>query len=136
MQCAAATRGDSIVKLFIQFQGIANEFGRMFLGIGNAPSSRAPLASACARGDAVQVKMILAADRAAAVAADANAWTPLMFAASNGHVDVISMLLQCDLDVDAVNSFRWTALYAACANGHIAAAQVNCPNPCLCKCSS
>jgi ankyrin repeat protein len=47
-----------------------------------------------------------------------------MFAASNGHADIVLLLLQCNPEVDAVNSFRWTALYAACANGHLPAVQV------------
>jgi hypothetical protein len=96
----------------------------MFRGLGNAPSCRAPFAAACARGDAIEVKSLLAADPSAAHATDANGWTPLMFAASNGRVDIILLLLGCNPDIDAANSFRWTALYAACANGHLPAVQV------------
>lgn len=99
----------------------------MFRGLGNAPGSRAPLASACARGDAGEVALLIAADCTCACAADANGWTALMFASSNGHADIVSMLLQSKAHVDAVNSFRWTALYTACANGHLAVVQV--PQP-------
>ena len=97
-----------------------------FRGLGNPPGSSSQLASACTRGDACEVQLLLAADSTgtAASAADANGWTALMFAASNGHTDVLLLLLRSRADVDAVNSFRWTALYAACANGHLAAAQV------------
>jgi hypothetical protein len=97
-----------------------------FRGLGNPPGSSSQLASACTRGDACEVQLLLAADSTgtAANAADANGWTALMFAASNGHTDVLLLLLRSRADVDAVNSFRWTALYAACANGHLAAAQV------------
>ena len=99
------------------------------------PAKVSSLSSACARGDTCEVLSLLAADAAAARAADDNGWTSLMFAAANGHAGVVSVLLQGGADVDAVNSFGWTALYAACANGHLTAAQVTAPPPPTPPCS-
>jgi len=101
--------------------------GSGFRGLGNPPGSRSPLATACTRGDAFEVQLLLAADSSAANAVDANGWTALMFSASSGQSDILLLLLRSRADVDPVNSFGWTALYAACANGHLAAAQV--PHP-------
>jgi len=83
-----------------------------FRGPGNPPASRSPLAAACARGDARQVQLLLAADSIRAHAVDASGWTALMLAASNRHAVTVLLLLllllQSCSDVDAVNNFGWT----------------------------
>lgn len=47
-----------------------------------------------------------------------NDCTPLMEAASAGHVDIIALLLKHDADVNAQSSTGNTPLMYACAGGH------------------
>ncbi len=48
---------------------------------------------------------------------DTHAWTPLMRAAAEGHVDVVEHLLQRGAAIDAVNGVGETALYLAAEAG-------------------
>lgn len=50
-----------------------------------------------------------------------NDCTPLMEAASAGHVDIIKLLLQHKADVNAQSSTGNTPLMYACAGGHVEA---------------
>jgi ankyrin repeat protein len=52
---------------------------------------------------------------------DPVGWTPLIYAAFNGHVDILRFLLDQDVDIDAQSANGTTALMAASRNGHLAA---------------
>lgn len=45
-------------------------------------------------------------------------WTPLMSAASAGHLPIVSLLLRKDADVNVANDTQRTALFYACSKGH------------------
>ena len=55
-----------------------------------------------------------------------NKWkrTALHYVAREGHVDVVSVLIQNGADVNAVNKDKWTALHFALGNGHVDVAKV------------
>lgn len=46
-------------------------------------------------------------------------WTPLFHAASEGHVDCLKTLLQCQVDIDMVDEKGLSALYYATWEGHL-----------------
>lgn len=46
-------------------------------------------------------------------------WTPLFHAASEGHVDCLKTLLECQVDVDVVDEKALSALYYATWEGHL-----------------
>ena len=45
-------------------------------------------------------------------------WTPLHFAARDGHVDVAKVLLQNGVDLNAATKYKDTALHTAAEKGH------------------
>lgn len=47
-------------------------------------------------------------------------WTPLHFAANEGHLEIIKLLLtQKDIKVDSLSKANRTALHLACIRGHV-----------------
>lgn len=50
-------------------------------------------------------------------------WTPLIYAAFNGHTDVVDYLLRQGADVNAVSDADATALMVAARNGHLETAR-------------
>jgi CDK inhibitor PHO81 len=46
-------------------------------------------------------------------------WTPLFHAASEGHVECLKTLLQCEVDVDMVDEKSLSAMYYATWEGHL-----------------
>lgn len=50
---------------------------------------------------------------------DPEGWTPLIYAAFGGHVDIVRFLLTQDIDIDAQSENGMTALMAASRNGHL-----------------
>ncbi|PVH99314.1 ankyrin [Periconia macrospinosa] len=50
--------------------------------------------------------------------ADSHGWSCLHWASSNGHYDVVEVLLQAGADVNAVDKSCWTPLFWAAIRGH------------------
>lgn len=51
-------------------------------------------------------------------ARDANGWTPLMVAATHGHLAMCQMLVELEADIHARKNFKCTALHLAARGGH------------------
>ena len=80
-----------------------------------------PLMIACELGHAAIARELL--DQGANINAYAtlekiNGWSSLVFAAQNGHTDVITLLLEKNIDTGNCRG-NWTALHAAIRNQHI-----------------
>jgi ankyrin repeat protein len=56
--------------------------------------------------------------------ADADGWTPLHWAADEGYVDVVELLITAGADVNARDNDGWTPLHVAAYKGHAAVAEV------------
>jgi hypothetical protein len=52
-------------------------------------------------------------------AKDANGWTALHWAAFKGHVEAMRLLMESGADMDAKDADGWTALHCAANNGHV-----------------
>jgi uncharacterized protein len=50
---------------------------------------------------------------------DTEGWTPLIYAASRGHDDVVALLLSLDCDIDATSENGTTALMLAADGAHL-----------------
>ena len=50
---------------------------------------------------------------------DPDGWTPLIYAAFEGQVEIVSYLLMLDVDIDAQSANGISALMAASRNGHL-----------------
>jgi ankyrin repeat protein len=79
---------------------------------------------AAQNGDLEAVKSILERDPGQIEALNANKSTPLIVAASQGHIRVIAFLLDKGADIQAVNAWGGTALLAAIVGGHSEAANL------------
>ena len=74
------------------------------------------LTNAIVAGDNYDVKIALA------VGADPNysdGWTPLHYASENGHADIVNVLLENGVEVDATDEYGETPLFRASRNGFI-----------------
>ncbi|MDD5175687.1 MAG: ankyrin repeat domain-containing protein [Sterolibacterium sp.] len=56
---------------------------------------------------------------AAGAEIDPEGWTPLIYAAFEGHAEIVRYLLTKDVDIDAQSENGTTALMAASRNGHL-----------------
>jgi ankyrin repeat protein len=56
---------------------------------------------------------------AAGAEIDPEGWTPLIYAAFEGHTELVRFLLTLDIDIDAQSENGMTALMAAIRNGHL-----------------
>ncbi|KAG6879264.1 hypothetical protein C0992_004011 [Termitomyces sp. T32_za158] len=45
--------------------------------------------------------------------------SPLHYAAKNGHLELVELLLEYKADINLANSFGWSSLYHAVKNGHL-----------------
>jgi len=80
------------------------------------PTPSIPLTSAAFRGDAAQVKTLLATTSADTAA---DGWTPLIWAARGGRVEVMALLLDAGADPNRLDSRRgWTPLMHALHTAH------------------
>ncbi|RLN88630.1 hypothetical protein BBJ28_00018053, partial [Nothophytophthora sp. Chile5] len=55
---------------------------------------------------------------------DGDGWTPLTTAAADGHVEILTLLLQFNASIDAPNQWGETALSRAVFGGHLEAARI------------
>lgn len=67
---------------------------------------------------------IVAALVAAGADLDPEGWTPLIYAAFEGHTEIVRLLLQQDVDIDARAPNGMTALMAAARNGYAESVQL------------
>lgn len=83
----------------------------VFLMAACRPTPSTPLASAAFHGDVAQVKRLLATT---SPDADADGWTPLIWAARGGRVEVMTLLLDAGADPNRPDPRRgWTPLMHA-----------------------
>ena len=47
-------------------------------------------------------------------------WTPINTASSNGHIEVVKLLLEKGADITIASDSGWTPLNSASDNGHLA----------------
>ena len=71
-------------------------------------------------GDLVSMKANLAANSLNVNCANDSYWTPLIWAACNGHDEVVHFLLERGADANAQNEQGTSALHMAAYNGHSA----------------
>lgn len=82
------------------------------------------LSLACSAGYFELAQVLLAMSAQVEDRGQKNDCTPLMEAASAGHVDIIELLLKHGADVNAQSSTGNTPLMYACAGGHVAAVKL------------
>jgi ankyrin repeat protein len=80
--------------------------------------------SAAREGDLAAVKAFVEKDPGQIAALNASGSTPLIVAASGGHVPVISFLLEKGADIQAVNKWGRTALHYAVSGEHLEAVKL------------
>jgi hypothetical protein len=86
----------------------------LILGPLSKPTS---LFQACEAGDVSSVGELLGADATLANARETGGISPLHVAATEGHKDVVELLVRAGADVDAANQWGVTPLYLAAAGG-------------------
>ncbi|XP_059621039.1 ankyrin repeat and KH domain-containing protein mask isoform X3 [Phlebotomus argentipes] len=102
---------------------------RRLLGEGNSTINEGTddgeslLSLACSAGYYELAQVLLAMSAQVEDRGQKNDCTPLMEAASAGHVDIIKLLISHGADVNAQSSTGNTPLMYACAGGHVAAVQ-------------
>lgn len=98
---------------------------RRLLGEGNSTINEATddgdslLSLACSAGYYELAQVLLAMSAQVEDRGQKNDCTPLMEAASAGHVDIIRLLISHGADVNAQSSTGNTPLMYACAGGHV-----------------
>jgi ankyrin repeat protein len=81
-------------------------------------SGRSEIHDAAKRGDLEKVKALLKDNPNLVSSRDTNGWMPLHAAASNGHKDVVELLLANKAEVNAKNTNGATPLHLAASAGH------------------
>ncbi len=80
--------------------------------------------SAARKGDLAAVKAFVEKDPAQVKTLNASGSTPLIVAASGGHITLISFLLEKGADIQAVNKWGRTALHYAVSGEHLEAVKL------------
>lgn len=85
-----------------------------------SPQDESPLMIAALKGDTALVRKLIARD------ADVNktGWTPLHYAATGGHVDIVQILLDENAYIDAESPNKSTPLMMAAKYGSLAAVKL------------
>ena len=84
--------------------------------------TRDALRAAAERG-AVETVCFLVEERVSKNDADKDGWTPILYAAMNGHLLVVQCLLEHGADQNKVNNRGTSPLFIAAHNGHAAVVQ-------------
>ncbi|KAJ3115191.1 enhancer of mRNA decapping [Phlyctochytrium bullatum] len=77
------------------------------------------LLAVAAKGDVKQLKKIIQSGRVNVETRDPNGWTPLSSAASNGHLDAVTLLVKAGAQINTRSSTGWTPLALASLTGHL-----------------
>jgi ankyrin repeat protein len=85
----------------------------------SGPSKPFNLFEACKTGDVGIVRELIKGDSGLANAKEDWGIRPLHVAATEGHAEVVALLLDNGADVDAKNDYGVTPLYLAAAWGHV-----------------
>jgi len=86
--------------------------------LGDKDSDWSPLHSACEKGNAEIVELLLKAG-ADTFKESREGLTPLHLAAANGNVRVVEILIKAKANLNPVDNQRFTPLHFACQNGHV-----------------
>jgi ankyrin repeat protein len=81
---------------------------------------------ACANGLLDCTKSMLESDYTLARATDRNGFSGLHFASSNGHLEIVQCIIQCDDEVKDMNLNGSTALMYAAGNGDLPVVEYLC----------
>ena len=84
------------------------------------------LIEAVKRNDIESVKAIVAGGGVDVNTVDGDGRTALLWAAQNGFVDCVKILLDAKADVDKVNQLDSTPLHGASLNGRVECVKVGC----------
>ena len=82
-------------------------------------ATNAAFISACKEGSVTEVDRLLHAPQNPDIRDEENNCTGTHWAARNGHLDVVRLLLEAGADKHAVMRYRATALHVAAQNGHL-----------------
>jgi ankyrin repeat protein len=77
------------------------------------------LLAAIKSGDVNTVKILIRSVKDNCTTDDKAHYTPLMFAAANGRVDLLRVLLESGANLESTNTNHYSALHAAAFNGHL-----------------
>eukprot|EP00943_MAST-04B_sp_MAST-4B-sp1_P005289 g5289.t1 len=84
---------------------------------GETLQMKTPLHIASAHNSIKSVIFLVKEGKANPSAVRTFSWTPLMYAASRGHIEVVKILVEANVDIDDVNKENMTALYLAAREG-------------------
>ena len=82
-------------------------------------AGRTPLHCAALKGHGTTVLALINAKKSAVHAKDKHDWTPLHYAAQNGHVDVVRLLIANNAKIDAKDIQGARPLHYAALKGHV-----------------
>lgn len=83
-----------------------------------SPAFSGQIHDAAANGDLERVRALLKDDPDLVLSKDDKGYTPLHWAAKNGHTDVARLLLVNKAEINAKTNIGWTPLHEAADGGH------------------
>jgi len=92
----------------------------LILAFATVPAAGQDSISAAAAGDLDALRDLLASDPTAVAAADEHGGTPLHFAVSGGHTEVVAFLLDSGADIEARDEDGDTPLHSAACTDNVA----------------